>query len=444
LSSAAGTPHKQHHHHGPRNSRNIGALGADPHLEGDDPDFSGVMDFSNAIPGPGGSWCITKTKYVDHMVKDEVKECWHQNITQCHDTYITEFLPTQEQKCEESFWKSCKIDFREMPYNYTMKQCHIPLMKVCDSAAPSYEKPEIVCRTWFQSECNTTFAETTPNVEDKPSTWCKKVPRKICAPDNCRMVPGAEECNSKMLMSTVQKPTELCDLQPQQHCRLVTKLTPHLISKEVCRNVPKEVCHMALSPPKNVRKPITLKWCTRKKDGIYNKAPTYKPNSYLPPPPPLQQSLPPPPSRGPPTPGPIYASPQYPNPSRKPFQNLQTRSDGPSIAEWEAAAAYPLADLEGPIYVASPSNHPEPLVVPFKPEEAVVAYETEREEEEKVEFYEAASYRPQERITKFPPPSAKLLQKLREKKLKKDSDKNGSAFKSVLQEQVEYEQSQYE
>ena len=64
----------------------------------------------------------------------------------------------QEQKCEESFWKSCKIDFREMPYNYTMKQCHTPLVKECDTVAPSYAKPEIVCKTWFEAECNTTFS----------------------------------------------------------------------------------------------------------------------------------------------------------------------------------------------------------------------------------------------------------------------------------------------
>ena len=95
----------------------------------ENPDFSGMVDFSSATPGPDGSWCITKVslllfffchhtfylswlpskifdeyptssifggaqvKYVDHMEQDQVKECWHQNVTQCHDTYITEFLP---------------------------------------------------------------------------------------------------------------------------------------------------------------------------------------------------------------------------------------------------------------------------------------------------------------------------------------------------------------
>ena len=73
---------------------------------------------------------LFQVKYVDHMENDQVKECWHQNVTQCHDTYITEFLPSQEQKCEETFWKSCKIDFKEVPFNYSLKQCHTPLVKV--------------------------------------------------------------------------------------------------------------------------------------------------------------------------------------------------------------------------------------------------------------------------------------------------------------------------
>ena len=41
--------------------------GETSHLQVDDPDFSGIVDFSNAIPGPDGSWCITKTKYVGKL-----------------------------------------------------------------------------------------------------------------------------------------------------------------------------------------------------------------------------------------------------------------------------------------------------------------------------------------------------------------------------------------
>ena len=268
------------------------------HLDPDDPDFSGMVDFSNAIPGPDGTWCIQKTKYVEHMVKDSIKECWHQNVTQCHDSYVTEFLPSQEQKCEETFWKSCKIDFKEKPYNYTMKQCHTPLEKdcrpmpkgnrqcllycdkitqrlikslsirvqlisICHITGYGGPEPKIVCQTWFESECNTTFVATTKSEIDRPNTWCKKVPKKICAPDNCKMVPGKEQCNEKMLVSTIQSPSEICDLQPQKHCRLITRLTPHLVTKQVCRKVPKEVCHMALTKPHSIKKPMTMKWCTK-------------------------------------------------------------------------------------------------------------------------------------------------------------------------------------
>ena len=293
----------------------VGHGGEASHLEADDPDFSGIVDFSNAIPGPDGSWCITKTKYVDHMVKDQVKECWHENVTQCHDTYVTEFLPSQEQKCEETFWKSCKIDFKEAPYNYTMKQCHTPLIKECDP--PAYgnapKDAEIVCKTWFESECNTTFVERSAYQDDLPNTWCKKVPRKICAPDNCRMVAGPEQCNKKMMVSTIQKPSEVCDLQPQTHCRLITRLVPHLIQKEVCRWVPKEMCHLALGNPHPVKKPMRLRWCTKNPPKGLKKRPQYKPPrpSYLPPSPTRRSQVSPSPTTSYAVASPAPQAPEY-------------------------------------------------------------------------------------------------------------------------------------
>jgi len=258
----------------------------------ENPDFSGMVDFSSATPGPDGSWCITKVKYVDHMEQDQVKECWHQNVTQCHDTYITEFLPSQEQKCEESFWKSCKIDFKETPFNYTLKQCHTPLIKECNEYQSEYGAPQkTVCRTWFESECNTTYVQAATGDDLKPNTWCQKMPRKICAPDNCNMVQGPEACRDKMMVSTIQKPEEHCELQPQRHCRLITKLVPHLTTKEVCNTVPKEICMLKLINPHPVKKPIQLKWCTKKKPEI----PSYgapSPDSYGSPRPPPSGYLP--------------------------------------------------------------------------------------------------------------------------------------------------------
>ena len=255
---------------------------------------NGIIDFSEAVEQPDGSMCITKTKYIEKMEKQPVKECWHQNVTACHDTYVTEFRPNQEQVCEENFWKACKITFKEVGYNYTLKSCMRPLVKKCEEpsqaeyGAPPKE-PKVVCKTWFESVCNTTYAPSRGAPEGanlKPQTWCQKEPRKICAPDYCEMVEGPEECHDKLLQSTITRPEENCDLQPSTHCRLVTNLVPHLESQTVCKDIPKEVCHMRLADPKFVRKPVTLRWCTKAKQ---EEKPSYSPpvshSSYGPPPP---------------------------------------------------------------------------------------------------------------------------------------------------------------
>ena len=174
---------------------------------------NGIIDFSEAVEQPDGSMCITKTKYVEKMEKQPVKECWHQNVTACHDTYVTEFRPNQEQVCEENFWKACKITFKEVGYNYTLKSCMRPLVKKCEDpsqaeyGAPPKE-PKVVCKTWFESVCNTTYAASRGAPEGanlKPQTWCQKEPRKICAPDYCEVVEGPEECHDKTLTSTIGK-----------------------------------------------------------------------------------------------------------------------------------------------------------------------------------------------------------------------------------------------
>ena len=96
---------------------------------------------------------------------------------------------------------------------------------------------------------------------------------------------GPEDCRDKTMVSTIQKPMEHCELQPQRHCSLITKLVPHLTTREVCKVIPKEICVLKLVNPHPVKKPITLKWCTKKKPP---NLPSYSPpksasNSYLPP-----------------------------------------------------------------------------------------------------------------------------------------------------------------
>ncbi len=105
---------------------------------------NGPIDFSTAERQPDGSMCVTKTKYVQKMEKTQVKECWHQNVTACHETYVTEFRPNQERECEENFWKACKISFRERSFNYTLRTCMTPLVKKCDEETSygNYRQPK--------------------------------------------------------------------------------------------------------------------------------------------------------------------------------------------------------------------------------------------------------------------------------------------------------------
>ena len=299
-----------------------------------DEEPNGPIDFSNADVQPDGSLCVTKTKVYEKVEKQQVKECWHQNVTQCHETYVTEFRPNEERQCEENFWKACKISFRERPYNYTLQTCMTPLVKVCDEphqgqSQYGYGAPRprgnMVCKTWYESTCNTTYTEGEGG-KPKPQTWCSKEPRKICAPDNCRMEPGEEVCHDKTLESTVQKPEEICDLQPQTHCRLVTNLVPHLETQQVCREIPKEVCHIKLDHPKLVQKPVKLKWCTKakaKKPSYLPPSPSY--GSYGPPtPPPVAyrpNNLHAPPLR-------IHAQPSIPQyRQQRPFSSRPQRSE---------------------------------------------------------------------------------------------------------------------
>ena len=70
---------------------------------------------------------------------------------------------------------------------------------------------------------------------------------------------------------------------------------PHLTTKEVCKAIPKEICVMKLVNPHPVKKPIQLKWCTKRKPepqlqsyappaGGYGAPPPPPPPPYAPPP----------------------------------------------------------------------------------------------------------------------------------------------------------------
>ena len=156
------------------------------------------------------------------------------------------------------------------------------------------------------------------------------------------MVEGPEECHDKTLTSTIVKPEEACDLQPSTHCRLVTNLVPHLESQTVCKDIPKEVCHLRLANPRFVKKPVTLRWCTKAK-------PTEKP-SYLPPP--AAPSYKPQPSYSPPAPSYSPPSSSYSTSSYSPQRNIEITEEEPLTPIYKPQKASPGSPIptSSPVY----------------------------------------------------------------------------------------------
>ena len=91
-------------------------------------------------------------------------------------------------------------------------------------------------------------------------TSCEKLPVEICGA-GCVVEEGPEECHEKQIDSLVDVPEEMCDLNPQKTCRLVTKLVPSLDPKSECTIVPKETCSLRFSQPSLQSKPLRTEWC---------------------------------------------------------------------------------------------------------------------------------------------------------------------------------------
>ena len=58
--------------------------------------------------------CINKVMQVEVTVYEDKIKCQHTFTEKCHDTFITDYIPTQERKCETSFDKNCHITYMPM------------------------------------------------------------------------------------------------------------------------------------------------------------------------------------------------------------------------------------------------------------------------------------------------------------------------------------------
>jgi len=312
--------------------------------------------------------CINKVMQVEETVYDKVIKCQHTFTEKCHDTFITDYVPTQERKCETSFSKNCHITYKPMMFEETVELCNEPLQKVCNN--DTVGQGEEICKTHYETNCETRFKEheveqdepvckmvterkcndvrvpvpestrfllrrnrrqavddngapaladdtglpplagnnglgpggEIPQIEgnqleslsDKdllsigeecedwpvqkcelvkktvkkvnPETSCQKMPREICAPGNCVVKPSEKKCRKEKKSLVQNIPTEDCDLEPQENCKMETVLVPRLIQQPNCIKVPKEICVNSKGNPKKVKKPVVKEWCYKPSD----------------------------------------------------------------------------------------------------------------------------------------------------------------------------------
>uniref|UniRef100_A0A0K2UHS3 Uncharacterized protein n=1 Tax=Lepeophtheirus salmonis TaxID=72036 RepID=A0A0K2UHS3_LEPSM len=266
------------------------------------------------IPGtrrPDGTYCLKKVVEIEETEFDRGMDCHHTFQRKCHLTYITDYSSSSEEKCDTDFKKNCHITFKPVPHNEKIKICHTPLIRQCNDQT---QGPE-VCTTEYENYCETKYkvyeldqdepkcqmveevrclnvtvelfqidsSKTSPPfaLREKcekwpvqkcelnkktvtkvhPETSCKKIPKEICAPSNCKTLPGEEICKEETRTLVQNVPEEDCDLEPQENCRMESSLVPRLVPKNNCIKVPKEVCVNTKKNPKKVKKPIIKEWC---------------------------------------------------------------------------------------------------------------------------------------------------------------------------------------
>ena len=233
----------------PRSGRDFDRQGRDGHLTP-----TGGIDFSGCQTDPDtGFCCVEVEETVTTLKRDPILECTHKQVEKCHYTYVTQFEPTAEEVCQENFEKICQITFKQEAKQEEVEKCYKPLIKSCDGQG------EEICRTVFESSCTTRYIEKQPG-KFVGDTKCEKQPVDICGA-GCTTTEGPEECHDKTVVSLIDVPEEVCDLNPQKTCQFQTKLVPKLKPEHECTIIPQEVCNLKFSNPEVVDQPLKTKWC---------------------------------------------------------------------------------------------------------------------------------------------------------------------------------------
>jgi len=119
------------------------------------------------------------------------------------------------------------------------------------------------CEDWPVQKCT---LEKKIVKKVNPETSCRKVPRDICAPSNCVIKKQEKVCRDENRQLVQNIPSEQCDLEPREDCKMETVLVPRLVQQPNCIKVPKEICINVKSNPRKVTKPVVKEWCYKPSD----------------------------------------------------------------------------------------------------------------------------------------------------------------------------------
>ena len=178
---------------------------------------------------------------VEHTEYDDEVTCKHSYFKECHQSYVTDYKPTQTEECDESFVKQCFLSTKEHASQEKVQVCHTSLIcggegkEVCRTVDETRCETRnhvhnviddvATCKTVFETDCKdvtsgyTTTEECTKWPKRKcdvkqldsekvtPIAECFKVPREVCGAESCALVPGPEECHNetKTIIQRVRK-----------------------------------------------------------------------------------------------------------------------------------------------------------------------------------------------------------------------------------------------
>lgn len=188
--------------------------------------------------------------------------------TSCETTYKTYEVEQDEPVCVMELMKKCDDVTIQLPEDQRRNGRQDDAAPEATTDAGTTQPPNTItvdekCEEWPVQKCT---LEKRSVKKVHPETACRKIPREVCAPNNCALTPGEEVCRDESRMQMQNVPEEDCDLQPEETCHMEAVLVPRLVPKPNCVKVPKEICVNSKTNPRVVKKPVIKEWCYRPSD----------------------------------------------------------------------------------------------------------------------------------------------------------------------------------